>query len=76
MASVKSLSEIAVGESGRVSALLADGSIRQRLSDLGVIPGTVIFCVGKSPFGDPRAYLIRGAVIAIRRRDAKDIIIY
>ena len=76
MAKEKRLSDIAVGEGARVRSLSLDSSMRARLSDLGVIPGTEILCVGKSPLGDPRAYLIRGALIAIRNRDAKDIILY
>jgi Fe2+ transport system protein FeoA len=31
--------------------------------------------VGRSPWGDPSAYRIRGAVIAIRRADAADILV-
>lgn len=76
MAKVKRLCEIAVGEGARVRSLSERSAIRTRLADLGVIPGTEITCVGKSPLGDPRAYLIRGAVIAIRNGDAKDIILY
>ena len=44
-----------------------------RLRDLGLIEGTKVKCVLKSPLGDPAAYKIRGAVIAIRREDAADI---
>ena len=76
MAKVKKLTEIAVGEGARVFSLADGCAIKTRLADLGVIPGTEILCVGKSPLGDPRAYLIRGAVIAIRNRDARYIIIY
>ena len=45
----------------------------RRLRDLGLIEGTKVKCVLKSPLGDPAAYKIRGAVIAIRREDAADI---
>ena len=61
------------GESGRVIRLENKGALRRRLQDIGVINGTVIKCVSDSPFGDPRAYLIRGAVIALRNNDSKDI---
>ena len=44
-----------------------------RLLDLGLIPGTRVVCQGHSPAGDPAAYLIRGAVIALRARDAAGI---
>ena len=44
--------------------------VRRRLLDMGFLENTEIECVGKSPLGDPSAYLLRGAVIALRRADA------
>lgn len=69
----KSLAETEVGEAVRVVSLLAEGRMRRRLADLGLIPGAEVSCLGRSPLGDPSAYLIRGAVIAIRRRDAMEV---
>lgn len=69
----KSLAETKVGETVRVVSLLAEGRMRRRLADLGLIPGAEVTCLGRSPLGDPSAYLIRGAVIAIRRRDAMEV---
>ena len=44
--------------------------MRRRLLELGLVPGTRVTCAAVSPAGDPAAYLIRGAVIALRRKDA------
>ncbi len=63
------------GERGRVKAVREDNEIGRRLRDLGIIEGTVITCVGKSPLGDPVAYQIRGAVIALRKEDAAKVFI-
>lgn len=49
--------------------------MRRRLLDMGLVPETKVECVGKSPLGDPKAYLVRGAVVAIRSSDTKDILI-
>ncbi len=49
--------------------------MRRRFLDIGLIEGTKVLCVGRSPANDPSAYLIRGAVIAIRRRDAATVAI-
>ena len=68
------LSEVQPGERAKVCALLANGSIRRRLLDIGLVENTEVECLGRSPGGDPSAYLIRGAVIAIRREDSKDIL--
>ena len=48
---------------------------RQRLLDLGVVPGTRIEAQMISPMGDPVGYFIRGAVIALRREAAEAILI-
>ena len=71
----RNLSELACGECGTVVSLCCGGAIRRRFSDLGIIPGVVIRCVGTSPMGDPRAYLVRGKTVAIRRAGARGIIV-
>jgi len=68
-----SLSQLPVGKKANVYALEADGSARRRLLDLGVIDGTEIESLYKSPSGNPVAYLIRGAVIALRKDVADKI---
>lgn len=47
------------------------GMQRRRLMDLGVLPGTVICAELRNGAGDPTAYRIRGAMIALRREQAK-----
>ena len=54
----------------------ACGSIRRRLLDIGLVEDTEVECLGQSPLGDPCAYLIRGAVIAIRSEDCRGILIH
>ena len=61
-----SLARLPVGESARIRALGCRGTLRRRLLDLGFTPGTEIRCLGESPCGGPRAYRLRGTVIALR----------
>ena len=68
-----SLSALRVGQSAYVAEIQADEAMRRRLLDLGLIRGTRVTCTAKSPAGDPAAYLIRGAVIALRGRDAPGV---
>lgn len=68
-----SLSALRVGQSAYVAEIQADEAMRRRLLDLGLIRGTRVTCTAKSPAGDPAAYLIRGAVIALRGRDARGV---
>lgn len=70
-----SLDSLPVGESAIVTSLLSGGTERQRIMDLGIIKGTEIKAVQRSPAGDPTAYFFRGTVIALRSSDAKKIII-
>ena len=58
-----------------VARLETKGELRKRLMDIGLVDGTTIECVRKSPAGDPKAYLIRGAVIALRNEDAATVIV-
>ena len=60
------LNQLPVGAKGSVTSLLSDGTTRRRMLDLGVIDGTQIESLYQSPSGNPVAYLIRGAVIALR----------
>lgn len=69
------LCDLRPGQTATVRALLATGSMRRRLLDIGLIENTLVECLGKSPGGDPSAYFIRGAVIAIRAQDGKDILL-
>jgi DtxR family Mn-dependent transcriptional regulator len=69
------LSSIAEGEQARVVGI-ADAcrrAERRRLLDLGVVPGTVITSELSTAGGDPVAYRIRGALIALRRDQSEMI---
>jgi DtxR family Mn-dependent transcriptional regulator len=72
------LSDLPVGGEALVYALAPSciGQERRRLLDLGVVPGTRIHCEFSSPFGSPRSYDIRGALIALRDYQAERILIH
>lgn len=69
------LSDLKRGQKAVISKLAAYDDMRRRLQDIGLIEGTVVECLGKSPLGDPTAYLIRGAVIALRSEDAGRVLL-
>ena len=75
MIQIDSLANLQVGERARVASLLSRGSMRRRLQDIGLIEGTEVECVQKSPAGDPVAYRIRGALIALRLEDTPNILV-
>jgi DtxR family Mn-dependent transcriptional regulator len=67
------LATLKPGEKGRVVALSPRlrGADRRRMMDMGILPGTTIDVEMTSPSGDPTAYKIRGALIALRREQAQ-----
>lgn len=67
------LCDMKIGEKGIIKKIEANKNIKRRLLDIGLINGTEVVCVLKSPFKDPTAYLIRGAIIAIRKEDCDKI---
>lgn len=75
MKSQLNLSDIKPGQSARVCALRTTGNMRRRLLDIGLIEDTEVACLGRSPGGDPCAFFIRGAVIAIRQEDCQGILV-
>ncbi|MCI9408806.1 MAG: ferrous iron transport protein A [Oscillospiraceae bacterium] len=75
MNTAKTLFNMREGTSAIVSKLLNEGGMRRRLQDIGLIEGTSVLCLQRSPAGDPIAYLIRGAVIALREEDSSKVLV-
>ena len=67
------LNDLRPGESAEVRALLLEGAMLRRLLDLGLVENTIVKCLGRAPLGDPKAFLIRGSVIALRSEDCAGI---
>jgi ferrous iron transport protein A len=56
-----------------VTGLTSAGAERRRMMDLGILPGAKVEVEMGNPLGDPTAYRIRGAVIALRREQARQV---
>lgn len=69
------LNELKINKKARVIEIQINSSIKRRILDLGIIKGTQIKPVLKSPLGSPRAYEIKGSLIAIRNEDAEKILV-
>jgi DtxR family Mn-dependent transcriptional regulator len=69
------LNDLKPGETGRVINISrrCRGPERRRMMDLGILPGTEIRAEIASPSGDPTAYRIREALIALRTEQANKI---
>lgn len=70
-----SLNDIKLGSSCIIKKINLDGSMKRRLLDIGLIEGTKVESILISPLGDPMAFMIRGALIALRSEDSRKILV-
>ncbi|HYJ09061.1 MAG TPA: FeoA family protein [Polyangiaceae bacterium] len=67
------LSEIPIGQVVQVMRVAGEGSVRRRLMELGLVPGTRVELLRVAPLGDPIELLVRGASLSIRKAEASAI---
>ena len=67
----KLLSNLVVGEKGRIVSVNAEGKIKRRLFDMGVTPGAEIYLRKLAPLGDPIEITIRGYELTLRKSEAE-----
>ena len=71
----KTLADVEEGFRGRIRDVQGDSSLCSQLLEMGFTPGQAVALVASSPFRDPLAFSLRGTVIALRRREARCILI-
>lgn len=69
------LYDLPIGYKAKVYANESKGEKRRRMLDIGLVQGTWVECLRISPIGEPKAFKIRGAIIALRNEDAGEIIV-
>ena len=67
------LSELKVGERGRILEIDGDDAIAVRLMEMGLTEGEEISVIGFAPMGDPVEYSIRGYRLSLRLAEAKRV---
>lgn len=67
------LSDLKVGEKGKVVAVRGEGAIRRRLFDMGITPGAELYLRKKAPLGDPIEIAIRGYELTLRKSEAAQV---
>lgn len=67
------LNRLEIGQVGKVTNIDENSVLYQRFLDIGITENSIIECVLKSPWNNPKAYRIKGATIAIRNEDASAI---
>lgn len=70
-----SIYDLKPGERAFVSNITGDEKLAKRLLALGAIEGTEVLVKATAPLGDPMLINFRGFDLAIRKKDAKNIVI-
>ena len=67
---MRTLREIACGQTVKVKKLMGEGAIKRRIMDMGITKGVEIFVRKVAPIGDPVEVTVRGYELSLRRADA------
>ncbi len=67
------LSQLKIGERGKVLAVHGEGAVRRRLFDMGITPGAEIYLRKKAPLGDPIEISLRGYELTLRKSEAAHV---
>lgn len=67
---MKTLRDVAVGETVKVVKLHGEGAIKRRVMDMGITKGTQVFVRKVAPLGDPVEISVRGYELSLRKNDA------
>lgn len=67
------LDKLAIGQSAKIIAVGGEGSLRNRLIDMGLIPNTTVMLRKVAPMGDPIEIRLRGYELTLRKEDASVI---
>jgi len=66
----KLLSQLSIGEGGKIVKVGGEGAIRRRLLDMGITPGAEVYFRKKAPLGDPIEISVRGYELTLRKAEA------
>ena len=72
---MKTLKDVAVGDSAIVKRLSGEGALKRRIMDMGVTKGVEIFVRKVAPFGDPIEVTVRGYELSLRKAEAESILV-
>lgn len=70
---MKSLRDVAIGQSAVVKRLHGEGAVRRRIMDMGITKGAQVFVRKVAPLGDPVEITVRGYELSLRKADAEMI---
>ena len=72
---MKTLKDVAVGDSAIVKKLSGEGALKRRIMDMGVTKGVEVFVRKVAPLGDPIEVTVRGYELSLRKAEAENILV-
>ena len=72
---MKTLKDVAIGDSAIVKRLSGEGALKRRIMDMGVTKGVEIFVRKVAPLGDPIEVTVRGYELSLRNAEAENILV-
>lgn len=72
---MKTLKEIACGQTVKVTKLTGEGAVKRRIMDMGITKGVDVFVRKVAPLGDPIEVTVRGYELSLRKADAEMILV-
>ena len=72
---MKTLKEVAVGETVVVAKVGGEGAVKRRIMDMGITKGVEISVRKVAPLGDPIEVNVRGYELSLRKADAENILV-
>lgn len=72
---MRTLKEVACGQTVTVTKLTGEGPVRRRIMDMGITKGTVVHVRKVAPLGDPVEVTVRGYELSLRKADAEMIVV-
>ena len=70
---MKTLKEVAWGQTVKVTTLKGEGPVKRRIMDMGITKGVEIYVRKVAPLGDPVEVTVRGYELSLRKADAEMI---
>ena len=67
---MKTLNQVKVGETVKVTKIAGEGPIKRRIMDRGITKGVEIYVRKVAPLGDPVEITVRNYELSVRKADA------
>ena len=67
---MKTLNQVKVGETVKVTKIAGEGPIKRRIMDMGITKGVEIYVRKLAPLGDPVEITVRNYELSVRKADA------